>query len=360
MEFIGVKQTTIVVVIIYSFTALLNMILVPMVEEKGCGVKEFLRIASSMSYLNNVTFFFTNLLIGCIIFGATFIIAFCYQLLIHVSCFWLFLLLFLYIISAIAFTFLLSVAFDSVYYAKVAGFLCYTAPFFIVMFNEKIFCFIMPAFNSAVLLNALDLIDMFGAKGLVFSFDYLLDRSAGFSMLELYGFLLADTIVYALLYFYLSHIFPGKCGTPKPFYFPLMPSYYCQTKSKVESNTDQNSDTVINIENGAEVAVKIRGLTKVFKKFRGRKNIAVNNLSLDILKNQITVLLGHNGAGKTTTMSMISGIIPRTTGLISIDGEERIDVYRHKIGYCPQHNVYMNYFTVFDHLWFFGRVNYFN
>lgn len=112
-HFIGIKQTGIFVVIIYSFTALLNMILVPMVEEKGCGVKEFLRIASSQSYLNNMTFFFTNLLIGCIIFGTTLIVAACYQLLGHIASIWLVLLLFLYLTSAIALTFLLSVAFDS-------------------------------------------------------------------------------------------------------------------------------------------------------------------------------------------------------------------------------------------------------
>lgn len=174
-------------------------------------------------------------------------------------------------------------------------------------------------------------------------------------MLELYGFLLAHTFAYILLYFYLSHVFPGRCGTPKPFYFPLMPSYYCSS-SKVNASANGDNDAVINIDSSAEVAVKIRGLTKVFKKFRGRKNIAVNNLSLDIVKNQITVLLGHNGAGKTTTMSMISGIIPKSGGTISIDGEENVDIYRNKIGYCPQHNVYMSYFTCLDHLWFFGRV----
>lgn len=43
----------------------------------------------------------------------------------------------------------------------------------------------------------------------------------------------------------------------------------------------------------------------LYKKF-GNK-MAVNGLSLDIYKGQITVLLGHNGAGKTTTMSMITG-----------------------------------------------------
>lgn len=175
-------------------------------------------------------------------------------------------------------------------------------------------------------------------------------------MLELYGFLLAHTFGYSLLYFYLSHVFPGRCGTPKPFYFPLLPSYYC-SGSKVNASEHDNTDAVINADNATEVAVKIRGLTKAFKKFHERKNVAVNNLSLDIVKNQITVLLGHNGAGKTTTMSMISGIIPKSAGTICIDGEENVDVYRHKIGYCPQHNVYMSYFTCLDHLWFFGRVS---
>lgn len=37
--------------------------------------------------------------------------------------------------------------------------------------------------------------------------------------------------------------------------------------------------------------------------------MAVDNLNLDIYRNQITVLLGHNGAGKSTTMSMITGRI---------------------------------------------------
>ena len=35
---------------------------------------------------------------------------------------------------------------------------------------------------------------------------------------------------------------------------------------------------------------------------------AVNNLSLNMYKDQIFVLLGHNGAGKTSTISMLTGM----------------------------------------------------
>ncbi len=44
--------------------------------------------------------------------------------------------------------------------------------------------------------------------------------------------------------------------------------------------------------------------------------VAVNNLSLKIYKDNIFVLLGHNGAGKTTTISMLTGMLEPTTGLI--------------------------------------------
>lgn len=47
----------------------------------------------------------------------------------------------------------------------------------------------------------------------------------------------------------------------------------------------------------------------IHKKGQGRERVkvAVNDLSLNIFKDQITVLLGHNGAGKTTTMSILTG-----------------------------------------------------
>lgn len=53
----------------------------------------------------------------------------------------------------------------AVYYAKVGGFLCYIAPFLIVIFNEKMMNMILPVFNSAILLRGLDIFDTFGMKG---------------------------------------------------------------------------------------------------------------------------------------------------------------------------------------------------
>lgn len=94
-----------------------------------------------------------------------------------------------------------------------------------------------------------------------------------------------------------------------------------------------------------------------FRKYFRDCVTAVDKVSFEIVENQITVLLGHNGAGKTTTMSMICGFIQPTSGTIAVDGEPKMLNYRHKIGYCPQHNIYLPFLTCKQHLTFFGMVS---
>lgn len=36
--------------------------------------------------------------------------------------------------------------------------------------------------------------------------------------------------------------------------------------------------------------------------------VAINNMSLNLYKGQITILLGQNGAGKTTVLSILTGM----------------------------------------------------
>jgi ABC-type multidrug transport system ATPase subunit len=58
-------------------------------------------------------------------------------------------------------------------------------------------------------------------------------------------------------------------------------------------------------------ALRIRNLNKTFDDFK-----AVKDLSMNMYTDQIFVLLGHNGAGKTTTISMLTGMVEPTSGLI--------------------------------------------
>ena len=53
--------------------------------------------------------------------------------------------------------------------------------------------------------------------------------------------------------------------------------------------------------------------------------VAVNNLTLDVNKNEIVALIGPNGAGKTTAFNCITGVYEPTNGLVSLDGNVIIE-----------------------------------
>ncbi|MDO5618368.1 ABC transporter ATP-binding protein [Kocuria sp.] len=75
----------------------------------------------------------------------------------------------------------------------------------------------------------------------------------------------------------------------------------------------------------AQVAVRLRGLTKVFAPGTDRAKIAVNRLSLDVPRGAFYGLVGRNGAGKTTALSMLTGLLRPTEGQAEVAG---IDVWR--------------------------------
>lgn len=97
----------------------------------------------------------------------------------------------------------------------------------------------------------------------------------------------------------------------------------------------------------------IRGLQKIYK--GGIK--AVDDLSLEIFKNEIFGLIGPNGAGKTTTMKIILGLLFPDSGYIKIDGKapRNIDIQR-KIGYLPENIDYPEFMTGRQFLQFHGSL----
>ena len=66
-----------------------------------------------------------------------------------------------------------------------------------------------------------------------------------------------------------------------------------------------------------EAAIAISGVRKTFP---GTRVPALNNVSLDILKNEFFTLLGPSGCGKTTLLRMIAGFENPDEGRIDLDG----------------------------------------
>lgn len=74
----------------------------------------------------------------------------------------------------------------------------------------------------------------------------------------------------------------------------------------------------------------------------GSQNV-LNNISLDIPRNQTIAIVGESGSGKTTLANIITGLLVPAGGSLSFDGvninEYNLDSYRHRIGYISQEPV---------------------
>lgn len=83
-------------------------------------------------------------------------------------------------------------------------------------------------------------------------------------------------------------------------------------------------------------SVVVRRLTKVYGGVK-----AIDNVSFRIGKGEVVGFLGPNGAGKSTTMRIISGLMPATSGSVSICGKSvaiNPDAARKHIGFMPENN----------------------
>ena len=66
-----------------------------------------------------------------------------------------------------------------------------------------------------------------------------------------------------------------------------------------------------------DIILSARNITKVFP---GTK--ALVNVTYNIRKGKVNVLIGENGAGKSTLMKILAGVEKPTSGKIFLDGEE--------------------------------------
>ncbi|XP_045528543.1 retinal-specific phospholipid-transporting ATPase ABCA4-like [Pieris brassicae] len=178
------------------------------------------------------------------------------------------------------------------------------------------------------------------------------------SVLGCYFFFVLQSVIFFSVARYLSLVMPGPYGQALPWTFICQKSYWSKTQirpeDEIEELEEMRQEDAMFFEQpprNAEVGIKIVNVSKVFDKKR-----VVNDVTMDIIKGEITVLLGHNGAGKTTLMSIITGMLSPTEGNVYVEG---LDTYtqreqmRQHLGLCPQHNLFFPDLTVLEHVIFF-------
>ena len=209
------------------------------------------------------------------------------------------------------------------------------------------------------------------------------------------GMMAADTLIYLALFWYLNLVVPQEFGLPLPWYFPVTRDFWfplaasggggAATAPAASARRREPGEAGVRFLAGEDAeeggdwepaagegveppgallcdlgragrCVAVRGLRKEFATPDGVK-AAVDGVDLDIFEGQIFVLLGHNGAGKTTTFSMLTGMIPPTSGHATMNGLSILrdmQALRQTMGVCPQHDVLWPDLTVEEHLLFFA------
>ncbi|GGK74446.1 ABC transporter ATP-binding protein [Mangrovihabitans endophyticus] len=117
------------------------------------------------------------------------------------------------------------------------------------------------------------------------------------------------------------------------------------------TTTDMPQATSDDAAGRAEPMIRLDKLTK---RYRGQSRAAVDQVTMEMPRGEIVVLVGPSGCGKTTTMELINRLIEPTSGRIYLDGEDVTtsdpDALRRRIGYVIQQIGLFPHFTVAENI----------
>ena len=100
--------------------------------------------------------------------------------------------------------------------------------------------------------------------------------------------------------------------------------------------------------------LEARGLSKFYAGIP-----AVKDVNFTVARGGVLGLLGPNGSGKSTTVSMVTGLIEATTGMVLIDGQSislAPQDYRRRLGYVPEEAHLYTYLTGPEYLELVGQL----
>eukprot|EP00927_Polykrikos_kofoidii_P044673 TRINITY_DN38578_c0_g1_i1.p1 TRINITY_DN38578_c0_g1~~TRINITY_DN38578_c0_g1_i1.p1 ORF type:complete len:1924 (+),score=258.06 TRINITY_DN38578_c0_g1_i1:805-5772(+) len=293
----------------------------------------------------------------------------------HSNKFIVFLFFWLFGICVLTFCSLLAVFFERSKTASVVG-----ALVFFILYFPYVFVAQEGKFASQLATICPPVALSFGAKiivdlesaGVGIQWGNITDEVTNLSLFSVLIMLVFDTILFAVLAFYLDRVLVVGFGTRQPWYFP------CLRRTWKVVNTELSQERLREIEESFDDmhpghpryepvseatastrSVMLRGLTKRFTTQSGDVLTAVQELTANLYSGQIFILLGHNGAGKSTTINMLSGLLPVDGGDALMYGRSVVhdmQSIRRILGVCPQHDVIWLEMSVQEHLLFFARV----
>uniref|UniRef100_A0A673MMD4 ATP-binding cassette sub-family A member 5-like n=1 Tax=Sinocyclocheilus rhinocerous TaxID=307959 RepID=A0A673MMD4_9TELE len=362
--------------LVLAFTPFVSFLIVNVAAEKEQRLKDTM---SMMGLYDSAFWLSWGLLYAALVTTMSIlmaVIATCTPLFSNSNFFVIFLLIFLYGISSIFFSFMLTPLFKKPKFASTVGsmltvvFGCLSL--FTVLMRDFpqsavwLLCLLSPSAFSIGIAQVVYLEAQ--GDGAVFS-------SLGNGPHALYVpmvMLFLDCILYLLLAIYLDQVLPGEFGPRRSVLYFLQPSYWSKRRKRyVEVSSlyeGEVNGTPVNDESVEAVSPEFRGkevirICNIRKMYREKdtKVEALRGLTFDIYEGQITALLGHSGAGKSTLMNILCGICPPTEGTATIYGSPVAEIadgaeMKQLVGICPQFNIIFDVLTVEEHLRIFAAI----
>ena len=386
--------------IIIAYMSPLCLYVLRMVTEKESKAKEGMKIMGMnegtyfLSYF--IQYFIVNIFYSI---GNGIIIHFVFT---HVPFGYLFLTYFLWGLDIFALAFFFQSFIDRTRVALIISLLVYFVMLFMSMavINESVkigLKVLVTIFPPVCIELGIVVYGKFESHFKDFTSKHVNKKYTNYKISYMFMMLTVDFFFYLFLGYYLQNIVSHEFGISKPFYFLCTKTYWCGKEKKkkvkaIQENLSQNRETANNHINntnsqnesnsidqqndlgirqsedpnfeseelykdktGKKDSLKVRKLVKQFDDGK----VAVNGVSLNLYRDEIFALLGHNGAGKSTMISMLCGLYDSTSGSAFYDGVDilegnQMEIFRTKLGICPQHDVLFDDLTIEEHLSMFS------
>lgn len=356
-----------VMMIIMGYAPLVQFLMVNLVTEKEKGIKEamYLMGMNMKSYWGSWFITYTiMMMVPCTLIT---IITNKMDLFANSNPVCIFLILFLFGLSLVAFAMMLAPMFKVAKTAGLAGMLSTTI--------VSVGVFGLKNVESVSIRVALSLLSPLAAAlalqttleeepygGLTFSnFGSI---GAGFSPRAACGMMLVDIFIYLLACWVIDGIVSGTGS----FRTLKSPKHKTETGLSIQSDqvslvqADDRSFEHVQGIGESDFAISVNQVSKQYKgTAKEQRKFALDSVSFDMYSDQIFALLGHNGAGKSTLHRIITGLLLPSSGRVTIFGHDittasgRNNV-RKIMGVCPQHDILYDTLTVAEHLELFGLI----
>uniref|UniRef100_A0A8C5R4C7 ABC transporter domain-containing protein n=1 Tax=Leptobrachium leishanense TaxID=445787 RepID=A0A8C5R4C7_9ANUR len=283
----------------------------------------------------------------------------------------LFLLFFLYGISLICFTFMLSALCRNPRVTAIVG-------FFSVLFLSLLSLLVLMGNIPKIAEVLLSIFSPFSFAVGIAETLHMEENLQGVYFSDLMGdshhvlssciYLILDSVFYMIMAVYFDKVLADKNGMKyEPFFF-LKSSYWSREKripqrlhndGSEETSWGEYVERIPQNLNGKDI-IRMHKLKKTYSS-RDKRVEALRGLDLNVYEGQITALLGHSGAGKTTLLNILGGMCAASDGSATVCDYQLLDIsqldeIKKRVGFCPQADVKFDPLTVKENLKVFANI----